>query len=193
MSREVDNYYCIALPRAGVESRLAKRLNKTFEKADAESVGFLALCPEKEVMLQHHGKWEKVTKPMTPGYVMVRSTANPLFVQNLLYDAGNGGRLLRYGNDGDYALYGRDLHYAQWVFSYDGLIGLSKVKFVPGNPVQVISGPLASMQGLVTKVEKKGRKAWVDLSMMGQIIRVSIGVEFLMSGEEIESPPSCSK
>jgi transcription antitermination factor NusG len=79
------------------------------------------------------------------------------------------------------------------VFSYDGLIGLSKVKFVPGNPVQVISGPLASMQGLVTKVEKKGRKAWVDLPMMGQIIRVSIGVEFLMSGEEIESPPSCSK
>jgi len=177
-----DWYYCVAVSRAGVEKRLATRLNNTFAKADMDAVGFLALCPEKDVLLQHQGLWVKERKPMIPGYIMIRSTADAPVVRTLLMDAHSGGSLLRYG-DGSCALYGRDLAYAQWIFSYEGVIGISTVRLVEGNAVEVVSGPLKSMHGIVTKVEKKGRKVWVDFPMMQQVIKVSIGAEFLKSDE----------
>ncbi|MCH3906887.1 MAG: KOW motif-containing protein [Sphaerochaeta sp.] len=190
MEQATDFYYCIALPKAGIEIKIVKRLNRAFTMGNFEDIDFLSICPQKDVLLQHHGKWEKVKKPMIPGYLMVRTTAEPLFVQNLLYDGHCPGRLLRYGENGGYALYGRDLAYAQWVFSYGGTIGLSKVRLVPGSHVQVISGPLKAMQGVIEKVEKKGRKVWINITMMNQVVKVSIGAEFLQPDEPDNTPIS---
>jgi hypothetical protein len=46
------------------------------------------------------------------------------------------------------------------------------------------------MQGVIEKVEKKGRKVWINITMMNQVVKVSIGAEFLQPDEPDNTPIS---
>lgn len=112
------------------------------------------------------GVWEKRLRHMLPGYVFVYSD-NEIPISKL-------GKMpcvlkpLKYG-DGDYILKGGDRDFAEWIYSHNGLIGLS-VAIKSGSKIKVVDGPLLDYEGSIVEVKRQKRLAKV-LITIGDISR----------------------
>ena len=152
---EKDNYYCISCLGTGKGERLVSSLLCSYTNSYlGMGTNFLALSPKKIVNKQKDGIWTKKKQPFTPEYIFVCTGLKGEHLQTMISDGFCKGRIFSYGN-GDRVMAGSDLEYARWFFSFDGTIGVSKVKLFPGQ----------------------------DVVMMSRLIRMSTAVEFLEAEE----------
>lgn len=72
--------------------------------------------------------------------------------------------VLRYLIDigGNWCLCGHDLRFAEWIFQYDGIMGLSQV-YTVGDRVHIHSGPLKDYGGSILKIDKRSRNGLVEI------------------------------
>ena len=81
-------------------------------------------------------------------------------------------------SDGDWRLHGQDAHFAHWLFSIDGLIGLSRAH-QEGDRIRVVQGPLKALEGSIVRVDRRNRSGQVALSFGGRQIRVWLGFDIV--------------
>ena len=61
---------------------------------------------------------------------------------------------------------------------------------IEGSRVIVRTGPLQGMEGLIRKIDRHKRKAWLELPMFGGTHTVQVGLEIT---EKIKTVPSLSE
>lgn len=147
----------------GTEQEIASKLN---------SAGMRALAPVEVLHERRHGKWWPVRRTVFPGYVFVRaamSTRIYYYIKQLPHVI----RLL--GTDGPEAVPDEQMEIVE-CFANDGLdFGVSEGEKIDGKTV-ITSGPLVKLEGRITKINARGRRATVEVPILGDTHRVDVGV-----------------
>lgn len=173
-------YYCLYC-KVGEEAKSIAFLEKKI-KQKLKDDEYEFLFPQRIVMEKKKGKWNKVKRPLLPGYFFACSDCDLREIKPFMREIPNFYGCLHY-SDGTCILRGSDAEYAVWAFSNEGVIQPSQFKLETNKKVKVISGPLKDMKGTIYKVEKKHMKVWVKIPFGDNIFKVSFAAEFLVSNE----------
>ncbi|MFA6846339.1 MAG: transcription termination/antitermination NusG family protein [Sphaerochaetaceae bacterium] len=148
----------------------------------AEKTDFV--FPVRLIEEHWNGKWVDVRKPLIPSYFFARSSENLDQVADIVSKINYSLGFLTYkGEQRTALLKGRDMDYASWVFSNNGEIKKSKVVLYPNQKIKVISGPLAMLHGKILRVDKHQRKILIEIQIATNVVRVSLGAEFVAPEE----------
>ncbi len=84
------------------------------------------------------------------------------------------------GNDGEniYPIYKEE---AMFLTRFGGEKHIVEVSsgYIEGDVIKVTDGPLVDQEGLIAKVDRHKRLAYVDVSLFGQVTRVQVGLELI--------------
>ncbi len=167
---------CFAGKEEKVRDAAAKRIG------DSSSGDFQVWFPLKQNKEKRNGVYETKDRPLFPGYLFIwwDGTDESLFPFREIQAINGAVKFLRYEN-GNRALMGPDLAYAEWIHLNRGVIRESKVRLCEGQRLQIVEGPLKGFDGNVTKVDKHGRRIKVRFDLGGMVSEVTFSVEFLES------------
>ena len=148
------NAICISC-RIGSEQTLVDWIRR--------KLGLTAFYPTRIQEEWHKGTWVDRVKPIIDGYVFMYTDAILPAVDALQQLSMT--RVLHYDKN-DYALYGTDLEFAEWLWKNNGQIGVSEVT-MEGKDFVILGGPMKDYQHHIQKVMKQKRYAIVDMSIGG--------------------------
>lgn len=110
-----------------------------------------------------------------PGYVFFE-TSDEAFSPVGFFGDGIIRALTTVG--GDWRLSGLDERFAQWLFSYDGVIKLSTA-YQQGDKVRIIAGPLKDMEGQIIRIDRRNKSGQVALVFNNMVIKAWLGFEWV--------------
>lgn len=153
---------------SGKEEFVAQRLNELFPSLRTTTV--------KQVKRQTvKGKTQLVTKVIFSGYVFFEADKNIDIAS--LYHVEGVLRLLRHAG-AEWHLSGNDETFVRWIFSYDGLIGLSTA-YAEGDRIRIISGPLKDLEGEIKRIDRRNKSGQVAIKVGECVTNVWLGFELV--------------
>ncbi|MDD2375586.1 MAG: transcription termination/antitermination protein NusG [Clostridiales bacterium] len=169
MDFEVDNLNCYCIfCRSGQEKKIATRLTAAYP--DLTALAAIRLIPEKR-----DGQWTEREHTLLPGYVFIYASGELPY--GFRQQEQHIYKLLDYDEDMR-TLFGEDRDYAVWIYKNQGCIAPSKV-LCQGDQVTIVDGPLKECHGIIKRLDKHKRRAWVSFRFAGEERTVSLGVELL--------------
>ena len=130
--------------------------------------------PYYEEMKRYRGQWHKEKGVLFPGYVfLVTEQVVELFhelkkVPELTKLLGVGNEIVPLNeNEVDFLKrFGKDKH----------LVEVSQ-GFIVNDRVVVTDGPLAGNEGLIKRIDRHKRKAYLEIPMFGRLVMAQVGLE----------------
>ncbi len=163
------NVYCIFC-KSGSEDQIAEKIALLCPTLEA-------IIPVRTLQEKRKGLWISTQQHLIPGYIFLydNENANLQSIKQLL----NVYRILDY-ETGARELTGVDFKYAMWLYRHCGNIQPSKV-LIEGSRVIVVNGPLLDGMGIITKIDRHKRRAWVEFDFYGRKHIISLGIEEITS------------
>jgi transcription antitermination factor NusG len=186
------NYYCVAC-KVSKEAKVKTDIELNFSRILRSDLYFRVLFPSKQYKVKKGKVFIEVCKPITPGYLFIKSEKQLEEYSIDFRRITNCYGLVESQKTNNskeksifYKLYREDLAYASWVFSHNGLITPSKITLEVGTCVNVISGPLATFNGQIIKVDKRNNKVCIFSENSGTLQKVWVPVEIVRK-EDLDS------
>lgn len=162
-------YYCLMV-RTGEEEKFKKKAVEVFEPQE---------CGIKFYYFQRTLKTNKgvvYEKPLFPGYLFFQiENLTPQVVQ-ILKKIDGFIRILIDTID-PIKILGEQLEELRLFMTHGEHLGISKVEFLPGQNLRVISGPLMGLEGKVYKVNKKRGRITIISSLCNDDRRIDLAFE----------------
>lgn len=158
--------------RAGSEERVRAMCGKIITDGSLERC-FIPYYKERK---HFRGEWTERERVLFPGYVFL-VTGEVGRVAMSLHGVPGMTRLLGTGDEivplteAEVALLKR--------LGGGGQVVEVSAGIIVGSEVKVTDGPLAGMEGLIRKVDRHKRKAWLELEMFGRAQKVEVGLEIV--------------
>ena len=153
-SRDVGAVECLFC-FTGREQAVANEVN--------QSNNVTAVVAAKWKKEWHQGGWRTERKVILPGYVFLYwhdVTPGVLEITTSRFL-----RVLKY-SDGSTLLTGTDKAFADWLWTQNGTIGVSKARRCEGEKL-AFSGPLAQFGGVITLIDRRKQIARITLDIAG--------------------------
>lgn len=158
--------------RTGMEEEIRQQCERVIEKEILEYC-FIPYC---EQMKRYHGEWHKERKILFPGYVLLISEDEEQLyhrlknVIGLTKLIGTGREIVPLAEDEVDLLmeFGKE---EQIVAMSEGII--------EDDRVVVTSGPLKGHEGMIKKVDRHKRRAYLEVEMFGRKIETRVGLEIV--------------
>jgi transcriptional antiterminator NusG len=140
---------------------------------------------KKTILSRKKGKVVNVTSMIFPGYLFFQCDQDPppAFLIQGLKRTRNFVRILP-ATSSIKPLSERDSTIIRHLISYGQTIGTSLVTFDDNNRIKVIKGPLAGLEGMIVKVDRRKRRAKVRLDLNNSPITFDLGFESLLASPE---------
>ncbi len=161
--------YCL-FGLSGDEVKLANELNRFYEDC-------LALPFMRMVHKSRDGEKFMEQDAILKGYVFLYIPCGIEIASIKIVNCAF--RILKHDGEKT-ALSEMDRHYAEWILSLGGLIGLSKALRI-GEHVKIIEGPLLDVEGSIVKYSKKNRNCRVEINIVGQQLSVWLPFDWVRS------------
>ena len=130
--------------------------------------------PYYEEKKKQNGTWNTLQKVLFPGYLfMITEDVEKLFFH--LKTIEGMTKLIGTGQD-IIPLKEEEITFLQRFGGEDQIVSMSE-GIIEGTQVIITSGPLMGMEGLIKKIDRHKRKAWLDLEMFGRMQQVEVGLE----------------
>jgi transcriptional antiterminator NusG len=130
--------------------------------------------PDYEQQKKIKQKWQTVRRPLFPGYIfLVTGQVEQLFFE--LKKVRGMTRLLATGEE-IVPLTEAEIDFLQSFGGRNHVVAMS-TGIIEGSRVIVESGPLQGREGLIKKIDRHKRKAWLEMEMFGRPQRVEVGLE----------------
>ncbi len=152
MLTEVFECACVGFCFSGSEALHADRLN--------DYDGIRAIVPLKTKREKKAGAWHEFDMRIMPGYI---------FIYALDFDALKAAasrcavRLLTYDGE-QHSLYGSDLEFARYLWTHDGVIGVS-LAASEGDRLIVLEGPLKGNEAIIRRIDKRHMLVQVEFKI----------------------------
>ncbi len=157
----------------GREKHVAKLINKI---ADA---GVFEECfvPQYEIKKRYSGEWHLCREVLIPGYIFV-VTKDPDKAAEQLKQVPEFTRLL--SNNGKFLpLSDPEVSLINAFMEPDKrVVGMSS-GVIEGDEVIVLTGPLMNHTGLIKKIDRHKRLAYLEISILGRKKTVKLGLEIV--------------
>lgn len=156
--------------RSGTEHNIRIQCNKKIPDTIMERC-FIPYYEEKK---KQNGSWNTLQKILFPGYIfMITEDVEKLFFH--LKTIEGMTKLIGTGND-IIPLTEEEIIFLQRLGGEEQIVSMSE-GIIEGTQVTIISGPLKGMEGLIQKIDRHKRKAWLDLELFGRMQQVEVGLE----------------
>lgn len=149
---------------------------KALEGISEDPLTRRAFIPRRAVQIKRNGEWVKVEKPLFPGYLFVDTDE----VESLADEVRKieGFNKILTVNKEFCPLYDRDADLIEGLYGNGGLFDVSE-GMIEGDRIIVTSGPLKGQEGLIKKIDRHKRLAYLESDMFGQTIRAAVGLEIV--------------
>ena len=156
--------------RSGTEHNIRIQCNKKIPDTIMERC-FIPYYEEKK---KQNGSWNTLQKILFPGYIfMITEDVEKLFFH--LKTIEGMTKLIGTGND-IIPLTEEEIIFLQRLGGDEQIVSMSE-GIIEGTQVTIISGPLKGMEGLIQKIDRHKRKAWLELELFGRMQQVEVGLE----------------
>lgn len=156
--------------RSGTEHNIRVQCNKKIPDAIMERC-FIPYYEEKK---KQNGTWNTLQKVLFPGYIfMITEDVEKLFFH--LKTIEGMTKLIGTGQD-IIPLKEEEITFLKRFGGEEQIVSMSE-GIIEGTQVIITSGPLMGMEGLIQKIDRHKRKAWLDLELFGRMQQVEVGLE----------------
>lgn len=157
----------------GQEKRVLALLERNFPD------GLLQECfiPECETMKRYRGEWHKQVETLFPGYLVVL-TDQP---EALALELRKIPRFTRLLGNGDIfiPLNDREIAFFEAFTDVESRTIAMSEGIVEGGRAVVLKGPLKGREGMIKKIDRHKRLAYLEMDMMGRRKTIKLGLEIV--------------
>ena len=135
---------------------------------------FIPITKKKK---KYQGTWHIVDDILFKGYIfMITNQVEQLYTQ--LKKVPDLTKLL--GNDGKeiYPIYPQEAMFLTKFSNKDHVVDISN-GIIENDKIIINEGPLIGLEGLITKIDRHKRIAYVDVELLGKLTRVQVGLEII--------------
>ena len=166
------NWYVIQV-KSGNEEKIAQSCRFSIPKEVLKE----SFVPKYRLQKKFKGKWHLMEDVLFKGYVfLISDRINDLYHHLSLIPELK--KLLK--NDGTeiYPMTSQDAMLIEKFVKEDYILDMS-IGYIEGEQVYISEGPLKGYEGLITKIDRHKRIAYLDLSFMGQQLTTKVGLEII--------------
>ena len=135
-----------------------------------------SFIPRRVVQIKRKGQWERAEKPLFPGYFFVDSEEPEQLADGVRKIEGFN-TILRTEKKLT-PLYEKDAEFIEKLYNKEGIFDISE-GYIKGDRIVVTSGPLVGQEGLIKKIDRHKRIAYLEFDMFDQTIQVSVALEIV--------------
>ena len=158
--------------QTGHEEKIRELCVKLFKNGVYDEI-FIPKCEQKR---RYHGSWHLEKSAMFPGYVFV-VTNDAEKLHNSLKNIQRFTKIL--GDKDDFIPLTRDeIDFLESFSGRDRIVKMSE-GYMVGDRVVVTKGPMVDFDGKIKKVNRHKRTATIEISLLGKITEVNVGLEIL--------------
>ena len=135
-----------------------------------------SFIPRRVIQIKRKGQWGKVEKPLFPGYFFVDSE-DPESLSEKVRNLEGFNQILTTEKK-FFPLYEKDAEFIEKLYNKEGIFDISE-GYIEGDQIVVTSGPLKGQEGLIKKIDRHKRIAYLEFDMFDQTIQVSVALEIV--------------
>ena len=154
-----------------------KSAHRLIERFVPERLMKELFIPQYEIMKRYEGEWRTCTETLLPGYLFV-VTNQPEKLAVALRDVPAFTRLLG-NNDMFTPLTDQEVAFVN-AFTESGkrVVRMSE-GVIEGDEIVILKGPLMHQTGLIKKVDRHKRLAYLDIQILGRTKTIKVGLEIV--------------
>ena len=158
--------------RSGTEEEIQRQCETVIDKEILER----AFVPYSEQERKYQGEWHREYNVLFPGYVfLVSKDKAELFYQlkrviGLTKLLGTGDEIVPLSED--------EIRFLTAFGREDQVVEMSE-GFIENDRVVITSGPLQGNEGLIRKIDRHKRKAYLEIDMFGRKLKTQVGLEIV--------------
>ncbi len=134
-------------------------------------------APQYEIMKKVKGEWKRRTEILMPGYLFL-ITNSVAQVSEALHHVPMFTRLLG-NNDVFMPLSADEVAFISSFTTKDHRVVEMSEGVIEGDEIYIIKGPLARKTGLVRKIDRHKRLAYLETNMFGRTLNLKVGLEIV--------------
>ena len=158
--------------RTGTEERIRRQCCQYIP----ENVLKQCFIPYYEVQKHIRGQWVTQQRVLFPGYVFVITDEMVELHRNLKQVTGLT-KLLGIGDE-IVPLTEEEVTFLLSMGGEEQIVTMSE-GIIEKNRVKVLEGPLQGKEGMIRKIDRHKRKAWLEVPMFGRVQMVQVGLEIV--------------
>ncbi len=169
MESDFENWYALST-QSGRETRIKEEIeNLTKNRYDL-------YLPRRELFYRFKGVYQKVVRPLFPGYIFIHREIEAILV--VLRNSHLNDRLHPVLFDNEFAaIGGHEMELLMKLTGPTGLMKASQAIVDKDRTVVINGGPLKDIAGKVLYIDKRKRKAMLEIELLNRSIRVAVGLE----------------
>ncbi len=164
-----------------VRSGLEEKIIKSCQLLISDTVLIECFVPKYKRVKKIRGFWDEVEEKLFPGYIfMISDDANKLFQE--LKKVPEITKLLgKYGQD-IFPLNEDEIVFLKSFGKDDHIVNMS-IGYIEGDKIFVSGGPLKNKEGIIKKVDRHKRLAFIEVEFLGQITNAKVGLEIIKKND----------
>jgi transcriptional antiterminator NusG len=144
-----------------------------------------SFVPYYDEMRKMHGSWITQRRVLFPGYVFM-VTEQPKELKIALRNVGGWKNLLGIGEEIT-PITPEEEQYLREFLGKDQVVHASR-GIIEDDKIIVTEGPLQGKEGLIRKIDRHKRLAWLEMELMGEVIRTRVSLEIYDKTKAIYVP-----
>lgn len=158
--------------RTGMEEEIITQCRKIVPSSILER----CFLPYFEMMKKYQGEWHKKKKVLFPGYVfMITDDIDSLYMElkrviGLTKLIGTGEEIIPLGQE--------DIRFLKKFGKEEQVVKMSKGVILDGKVI-ITDGPLKGQEGIIKKIDRHKRKAYLSIPMFGRVLDTQVGLEII--------------
>lgn len=156
--------------RTGTEEEIQRQCENIIDKSILER----SFIPKYEQERKYQGKWHTELKVLFPGYVFLISED----MEKLFFELKRIMGLTKLLGTGETVvpLTDEETDFLLKLGGEEQTVEMSE-GIIENDMVVVTSGPLKGNEGLIKKIDRHKRKAWLEIEMFGRMVEMQVGLE----------------
>lgn len=166
------NWYVIQV-KSGYEHKIAEKC----EILISSKILHECFIPEYICRKKYQGIWQDVKDVLFPGYIfMITDHIEELNVE--LRKVPDFTKILGKKETEIYPLEEKEVMFLETFGKEEHLVEMS-IGFIQGDKIHVTQGPLQGKEGMITKIDRHKRIAYIQLSMFNKETTAKVGLEII--------------
>lgn len=156
--------------KTGTEEEIQRQCENIIDNSILEK----SFIPKYEQERKYQGEWHREWKILFPGYVFLISSAQ----EALFFELKRVIGLTKLLGTGDtiVPLTDEEVSFLLRLGGEEQTVEMSE-GIIENDRVVVLSGPLKGNEGLIRKIDRHKRKAWLEVEMFGRMVEMQVGLE----------------
>lgn len=160
-----------------VRSRVEDKIKRACEILISKDVLKEVFIPKNKRMKKVRGHWVEVEDILFSGYVFVVSDCvDELYLE--LKKVPDLTKMLGRAENMIYPLYEDEVEFLKSFSDENHIVDMS-VGLIENDEVKIMKGPLKGKEGIVTKIDRHKRLAFVEVELFGKVIQTKVGLEIV--------------